>query len=1737
MATFHDFLRARLERGGFSTEDTLASFLPLGLQVVEAHAAGLVAPLEGLSSLEVEGVRIWFRDDARREPSRRPEWLARLDPPTSSAVEVLSERRRLLDAHGRVGRESDLAVGTMDRPITRPVYLPGYRSWEHLLGHHDELTDVFSLGLVLASLACGLDLGDPEGLERFVANRQNPFRLNPRLDPVVAKAVLRMTELSRRGRPQDLATVLCHLEHHRDQDVDLDLGVDSAEASGAGERQPVILDKLRERLFEISRRNRLLHFRSTLGSVNLTHASVPLSFDVRHLRPEQILTWSGEFARALSAGKPVSLSRYLDFAEQLYLPCVLDRLRTDAQRDAAEFGFEQLRLAICFLRWASLKETPAEHHDSPLLLMPVRLLKKKGMRDTWVLQPLGTEAEVNPVVRHLFAQFHGMELPASIDLSETTVDAFHQELAARIAASEPGITLRKVDRPRVDVVHELAQRRVDRYLRTQVAGRGTRTFLGVPYSYDPANFQPLGLAFFRTRVKTRALALREAVEEGLSPRSWAAPPPAPARAAAGEEPGEKRVFALREAGDDNPYHWDLDLCRVTLGNFKYRKMTLVRDYSDLLEAHVHNGTFDAVFSPSPRKPGREPPVLELEERFHVVPCDPTQAAAIRLARAGASYVIQGPPGTGKSQTITNLIADYVARGKRVLFVCEKRAAIDVVHARLRQRGLDSLCCLIHHSQVDKKAFIADLRDCYQSLLAQHARDPRAWRDRRASLVKAVRKELEPLESFDRTMRAAPASASSSLRSVLDRAAELLPDRPVLAAAEREALPTYAEWTGSADALCALAPSVASLRPDGVLARHPLRLLAPAVLRGERPRATATLALAEARERLSTLASVLEESIVPGALTPGDALALTRWAAEVGWLTRRGLLGLLDPRSESSHRFELSLREIAASHRSLALAREATRQWTRKLAPDEVPEALARATAMEGRWTSWLRPAFWRLSKELRSRCASPCHTAPPRWSQALAALAAEHAAERALAEAERAARVRLAVDDPLHEIAERVEVARAAAGRLPRALRPQHEELVRCGAGSEAIPLLAGACGDAEELARLLDGLLVDHAALPLGVLGEVLEEMAGALDALPAALPVLERVAGLPPRLATALRVLPLTFRQLEAAVAGHCADEAIASDPALHRFDGATRERHLGEIERLAGGWQEANAGAVLERARETFLDHLRLSSLPSSQLTAKQMEVEEAYRRGRRNLEHELGKSARHKSIRDLVAGESGPVVFDLKPVWLMSPLSVSDTLPLRPDAFDVVIFDEASQIPLESAVPSIFRAPQAIVVGDEMQLPPTDFFSARANDHGEDGDTLLTEEGQVFEYDLSANSFLDHAAKNLPARMLGWHYRSRSESLIAFSNWAFYQGRLLTVPESVPAGSGGEVVVREPSDGEANAARLLDRPVAFHLVEGAVYQDRRNRAEAEYVAHLVRGLLASPERPTIGIVAFSEAQQGEIEGALSALAHADRDFAARLEAEQVREEGGQFVGLLVKNLENVQGDERDVVILSVCYGLAPDGRMRMNFGPINQSGGERRLNVAFSRAREHMCVVSSIRHGEITSACNEGAGCLRSYLRYVEAASAGDAAGVERALREVAPWRDQGEQFGEGSDAVVRQIAAALVQRGYEVEAGVGMSDFRCDLAVRRPGETSFRLGVLVDTEDHYRHDDPLERDLLRPGLLRAFGWRVAQVLASDWYRNRGAVLGRLLRVLDERGSAEQRARPRTASSPWRATRSR
>jgi hypothetical protein len=644
-------------------------------------------------------------------------------------------------------------------------------------------------------------------------------------------------------------------------------------------------------------------------------------------------------------------------------------------------------------------------------------------------------------------------------------------------------------------------------------------------------------------------------------------------------------------------------------------------------------------------------------------------------------------------------------------------------------------------------------------------------------------------------------------------------------------------------------------------------------------------------------------------------------------------------------------------------------------------------------------------------------------------------------------------------------------------------------------------------LTQVLDRFLDDYQDRSVDELLQELTRIESAVNDLPDYLHCLKTLQAMPPALSAAIRTLPLTLQQLEAACAERTLRDACRETRELETFDAVSRQRQLDQIAELNQKWATANERVIREFVRQRYLERLNITAQPASALTPEQKNLKKIYNKGRRELEHEFGKSMRYKSIRELATDESGVVVRDLKPVWLMSPLSVSDTLPLEDIGFDVVIFDEASQITPEEAVPAVFRAEQIIVVGDEMQLPPTSFFSTRRSE--DEDDIVFEEDGEPVQYDLNSSRFLNQAARNLPSRMLGWHYCSRSESLISFSNHAFYHGRLLTVPEeTLPTRVQQELLISEAEDGGSMAGPLMERAVSFHIMQNGIYDKRCNRSEAEYIACVVRGILNDDRRHSIGIVAFSEAQQEEIERALQRLAEDDPDFAEQLEAEREREDDGQFNGLLVKNLENIQGDERDVIIMSVCYGPTPEGKIRMNFGPINQAGGEKRLNVAFSRARHHMALVSSMRSSAITNDHNEGAACLKSYLRYAEAASLGQSDAVATVLKSLSGRMDHSLTVDDQEDEVVRQLAEMLKNEGWQVKLDVGQSNFRCDLAVCREGDATYRLGILVDTPRWYTQTDLLERELLRPQLLEAFGWKVMVVRARDWYFDQKRVLADL-----------------------------
>jgi very-short-patch-repair endonuclease len=462
----------------------------------------------------------------------------------------------------------------------------------------------------------------------------------------------------------------------------------------------------------------------------------------------------------------------------------------------------------------------------------------------------------------------------------------------------------------------------------------------------------------------------------------------------------------------------------------------------------------------------------------------------------------------------------------------------------------------------------------------------------------------------------------------------------------------------------------------------------------------------------------------------------------------------------------------------------------------------------------------------------------------------------------------------------------------------------------------------------------------------------------------------------------------------------------------------------------------------------------------------------------LRRELQKRKRIKPLRKLFA-ETPHVLQALKPCLLMSPISVSTYL--RPDVFqfDLVVFDEASQMPTAEAVPAILRSSQVVVAGDPKQLPPTSFFEASLIPDDEEDDQ---EDGATGQAPLE--SLLDDCVAVVPTFQeahLRWHYRSRDERLIKFSNHFFYDNKLLTFPSACPRAKGQGV-------------RFV------HVPEG-VYdrgRSRMNRVEAREVAKLaIEHFDSFPER-SLGVVALNLSQKDAIEDALDE-ALLDRPGLVPFF------DPGRDPKVFVKSLENVQGDERDTMIISVGYGRDYTGALSMNFGPINTDGGWRRLNVLITRAKWECVLVSSLRSLDLSAVNpnNRGATALRNFLDFAERDST---------LPADAP--PTGEVSPESND-FEKAVRAVLMERGFRVDMQVGASRYRIDLAIRDPRDDNrYLLGVECDGRTYHSSRTARDRDLLRQLVLQQMGWRIHRIWSTDWFRTPELAISGVLKSVEQ-----------------------
>lgn len=448
----------------------------------------------------------------------------------------------------------------------------------------------------------------------------------------------------------------------------------------------------------------------------------------------------------------------------------------------------------------------------------------------------------------------------------------------------------------------------------------------------------------------------------------------------------------------------------------------------------------------------------------------------------------------------------------------------------------------------------------------------------------------------------------------------------------------------------------------------------------------------------------------------------------------------------------------------------------------------------------------------------------------------------------------------------------------------------------------------------------------------------------------------------------------------------------------------------------------------------------------------------------LRREVEKKTRHIPIRQLV-NRAGKALQELKPCFMMSPMSVAQYIQAGQLTFDLVIMDEASQIKPEDALGTVARGQQVIIVGDPKQLPPTSFFE-KITEEEENSDVSILQDSE---------SILEASKNLLTTRILQWHYRSRHESLIAFSNIAFYGSDLVVFPSPF--------------------ADSPDYGVKFTHVQGK-FVNRRNLAEAEAIAMAAKAHMLQCPSDTLGIVAMNSEQSEHIERAIETLAKDDPQFRSVLEANAKTSEP-----MFVKNLENVQGDERDVIMISFTYGpMEKGGAVPQRFGPINTAGGWRRLNVLFSRAKKRMHVFSSMRSSDVlvSETSNLSIKALRDFLAFAET-------GVlhQPKVDEVANYDSDFE----------KSVAERLAIHGFECATQVGVAGYFIDLCVRDPRDRgTFLLAVECDGASYHSGKTARDRDRLRQQVLESLGWKVARIWSTDWFKNADAEVAKLLNQL-------------------------
>ena len=1070
-----------------------------------------------------------------------------------------------------------------------------------------------------------------------------------------------------------------------------------------------------------------------------------------------------------------------------------------------------------------------------------------------------------------------------------------------------------------------------------------------------------------------------------------------------------------------------------------------------------------------------------EDVFLPIVADASQLAAIKRAGEGASFVLHGPPGTGKSQTITSIIANCLANGKKVLFAAEKKAALDVVYKRLEKIGIAPFCLELHSNKIRKSYVLDQLKTASEVRLKSQVDGDY---DKSLEDIVAKRKELD--KYVDELH--APQTCGMTLYELINVFAsnQSAPDCGMFDEGFisdlndqrfRDIESSLGELVASSGNLNGKLPFVkaSSYSQD---AKSKLPSLVEEFIR----------AYDEFAASVAAFDKILTDNSCRIAGEPGTIgriaglnYAGTSIAKLKSLNLPKGLICCDD--TESAY---LSLRDaVYACKDALAKKTALCNDWQdgfldldgaallSELMTAKAKNALVRGMAEgnvykkvkaydNGNHKETLEQAFKLLTEYKNSVQNATNYITSVRgylgelYNPGAAFPGFDISYVESLNENAHAALAEFTAFDPTGMVRKLVGNGDAFLSDAVNSFNSKTASYSAAytnlkntygfeyGAFEPAADLLESKkqmaqdlLNDSEYLRDRMQFNLMASKCVDYKVTNLVKAYDSGIVDG----------------------NGIISAFRK---GYSSMLISMLIDNSEVLRSFSGLVFEKKIDELARITDEFEKLTRQEIYLRIAKNLPD-LSKDANVSSALGI---------------LQHAIKSGGRGVSIRTLFS-QIGDLILKLCPCVLMSPLSCAQFLdPDNCGMFDIVVFDEASQLPTCKAIGVIARGREAVIVGDPKQMPPTSFFTEQVGDE-EDYETEDLE------------SILDDClAISMPQMFLAWHYRSRHESLITFSNKSFYDGRLYTFPS--------------PDDRQSKVT-MVDCGGTFDSGK-----TRTNKAEAQAVIDEIVKRAKDPvlSKYSVGVVTFNIQQQSLIEDLL--------DEAASKDPELEKWAFGSEEPIFVKNLENVQGDERDVILFSVGYGKDETGKLIMNFGPLNRDGGWRRLNVAVTRSRIEMKVISSISPEEIriNETASEGVKAFKRFLQYAggsevwdqditSTGSSSDNAGT--------PLIDRNAAFTGIADDICARFKAA----GYDTDKGVGKSGFKIDIGVVSPDkEGTYCLGILLDGPVYAASGTTTSREVSQLSMLKGFGWNVVRIWSLEWWENPDKVFEKLIQLIND-----------------------